>query len=414
MGFINPGMEILKLPSLSQIRDFGLSIKNIKIVDTIDELRNIPPNIIIAESIKNFEFVVDYVEKVFLKKHGKYIMALGLYNQLRNNGKNLLLKPAQVKFKNIYKPYTGQDLDNKSLLVFRTGGIGDLLFIQPNLIYLKNKYPTCKIIFGCAKRYQSMVNQWDCVDEIISWPFQLNKMIEIDYHAIFEGVIERNAESKKVNAYRLFTRWIGLNLEDKYLIPKQSAEEFSISECSRVLKTLGLKENNFVLLQPRASSQVRTPNFETVWKKIISNLMKDNIDVAIIDSPHTSPQIKKYIEEYFPNDRVFNLSEYSKDLSFMISFAKLSRLCLSTDSSLIHIGASLGKKIFGIYGPFPGNIRLDTYPNCDWVDAKLHCGPCFLHGHKECFNATSKGYSKCYDYLDFELTHKKIKELFEK
>jgi len=58
-------------------------------------------------------------------------------------------------------------------LVFRTGGIGDLLFIQPNLIYLKEKYPTCTINFACGPQYQSMVETWDCVDNVVDLPFSL-------------------------------------------------------------------------------------------------------------------------------------------------------------------------------------------------------------------------------------------------
>ena len=63
-----------------------------------------------------------------------------------------------------------------------------------------------------------------------------------------------------------------------------------------------------------------------------------------------------------------------------------------------HIAASLDVKSFGVYGPFPGFIRLKTYPQAAWVDASRYCGPCFIHGHTPCKYAQD-GYSPCYDEL---------------
>jgi ADP-heptose:LPS heptosyltransferase len=54
---------------------------------------------------------------------------------------------------------------------------------------------------------------------------------------------------------------------------------------------------------------------------------------------------------------------------------------------------------FGIYGPFPGEIRLKTYPKATWINAKRHCAPCFLHSPHPCPQAGSDGYSPCYNEL---------------
>ena len=110
-----------------------------------------------------------------------------------------ILKPARMQFKNIYRPYNGQDLTNKTILVTRQGGIGDLLFIQPNLIYLKEKYPSCTIKFACGPQYQSMIEEWDCIDEILDLPFPVDEMFTFnsDYQLVFEGVIERCKEASE-------------------------------------------------------------------------------------------------------------------------------------------------------------------------------------------------------------------------
>jgi len=228
-----------KAVSKSKMRAMGLE-PNIKPwVADFDELRKSPPNIIVAESTDTLKFVQNYFKTQTLKKREKYVMGLGVYQQLHADPRiasKKFLKPAKIKFKNIYRPYKGQDMDNKTLLVFRTGGIGDLLFIQPNLLYLKEKYPTCKIKFACGPQYQSMVETWDCVDEVLDLPFEFKQLVQADYHALFEGVIERCKLSENVNAYNLFTEWLGLNLPDELLVPKQDAKSELVDFCSEKLK----------------------------------------------------------------------------------------------------------------------------------------------------------------------------------
>jgi hypothetical protein len=181
-----------------ELYSLGIPIDNFNIVNTLDDLKNSPPNIVVAECIKTVKFMQNKFKQQELKKKVKYVMGAGIYMQLHYDTRFKLeiLKPSSIQFKKIYKPYNGQNLDNKTLLVFRQGGIGDLLFIQPNLIYLKEKYPTCTIKFACGPQYQSMINEWDCIDEVLDLPFAVNEMFTTDYHCVFEGVIERCKEAE--------------------------------------------------------------------------------------------------------------------------------------------------------------------------------------------------------------------------
>src|ERR1035437_5353538 len=53
--------------------------------------------------------------------------------------------------------YNGEDLNGKSLLVFRHGGIGALLFLTANLVRLKEKYPDAKIKLVTNGQYISLI-----------------------------------------------------------------------------------------------------------------------------------------------------------------------------------------------------------------------------------------------------------------
>lgn len=383
------------------LKKFGLTMENVKPVENLEALRKNPPNIVVTEAKRKFKFVQNFFKEQELQKKEKYVMGLGVFQQLQYMGgqsKQKLLIPSKIKFRNIYRPYQGQPLkDGESVLVFRTGGIGDLLFIQPNLRYLKEKYPNCIIRFACGPQYQPMVETWDCIDEMLDLPFTFNKLKQSTYHILFEGVIERCIQAHFDNAYNLFSRWIGLDLPDELLIPKQDAKKELVEYCKGQLNEWGVSEKEFVLMQLRASSPIRTPRHE-FWLKIINELNKRGYKVLLTDNPRQGEEIDKFIDMCENKSMVFNFCKHSKTIAHSIALTKLAMATIATDSAMNHIAASVDTPCFGIYGPFPGHIRLKTYPKASWVDASRHCGPCFIHGHTNCQYAVN-GYSPCYDEL---------------
>lgn len=403
-----------------ELHELGISLTNFSKVNTLHELRQNPTNIIIGECKTNIEFVQNNFRPQKLKKKQRYVMNAGVYGQLHydTTTKTEILKPASIQFKKIYKPYFGQDLSNKTLLVFRQGGIGDLLFIQPNLIYLKEKYPTCTIKFACGPQYQDMVKEWDCVDELIDLPFTVGEIFNSDYQIVFEGVIERCKESEEICSYHLFTKWMGLNLPDELLIPKQKPNEEITKKNLKILEEINIKPKDFILIQMRASSPIRTPG-KLTWKKIIENLLEKGHNILLTDASHKEGEIDKFIEYLKLSEenknKVYNYAKHSITIAETISITSLAKLTIGTDSSLIHISESLGIKSFAIMGPFPGRVRLSTYKNNDWIDVNSlsNCAPCFQHSQKPC-NNSSDGSPFCYSNLDYNLFNEKIERLLER
>lgn len=405
------------IPSKMEMRNFGLGHETGLFVEKVEDLRKDPPHIVIAKSLRNFAFIQNWFKRQELKKNGKYVMSIGVYNQLKygadqNNIRKKFLVPAELKFKNFFKPYVGQDLTDKTILIFRTGGIGDLLFIQPNLRFLKSKYPSCTINFACGPQYQCMVETWDCVDKVLDLPFSFMHLITSDYHALFEGVIERCKEAHTTNAYHLFTKWLGLNLPDELLIPKQKPKDQQMAECIEILEKWGIFDKPFILTQLRASSPVRTPSHK-FWLNLLNSLTNAGYNIVITDNPIQSQNVSRFIDLLDNKDKVFNFCQYSKSLDYTIALTKYCGLTLSTDSALCHIAASLDKPCYGLYGPFPGHIRLKTYPKARWVDAERHCAPCFIHSQTPCPQADSDKYSPCYYNIDVDKVVKEIGEMIE-
>jgi len=416
-----------KRHTLNELKNlFGLDITSTDMVDTIDTLRKNKPNIIIGTCTNNFMFRQNNGPIQKLQKKENYVMSLSVYANLefdryKTNPKTGLgvrnLKPAKIKFYDIYRPYEGQDLSNKTLLVMRTGGIGDLLFIQPNLIYLKNKYPTCKIVFASSAPYHPMLENWDCIDKVISLPFGAKILYQSNYHLIFEGVIERTKEAHHINAYELFSKWMCLNLSKDLLRPIQPVRIDRYTEISQVLKNkfnIDDSSDKICTVQLKASSPIRTPHPEQLWLPILKFILSRGYKIVIVDNPALHEQIENIINTYFGDikDSLVNFVKYSKDISYAIALASMSEIVIGPDSSMVHIAESVGTKSFGIYGPFPGSIRLSTYKYNSWIDCKADCSPCFTHGHRPCiYGGQNGGCSPCYQNINMSEFIKKFKEL---
>jgi ADP-heptose:LPS heptosyltransferase len=255
-----------------------------------------------------------------------------------------------------------------------------------------------------------MVETWDCVDEVLDLPFAFSALQNSTYHVLFEGVIERCRQAHFDNAYNLFSTWMGLNLPDELLIPKQDAKPELVDFSLEKLAEWGLKEKDFILMQLRASSPIRTPRHE-FWLKIINELNSRGHKVLLTDNPRQTDKVDAFIKLCDKPEMVFNFCKHSDTIAHSIALTKLAKAVIATDSAMNHIAASLGVNVFGIYGPFPGDIRLKTYKNCSWVDASRECGPCFIHGQLPCQHAVG-GYSPCYDEL-IE-TDQKLKKVIDK
>ena len=401
---------------------FGIDIKTVSKVKDVEELKKNPPAMLIATAQMDFSYSINYGGQQTFKQGTSKVLSPGLYLQLENSSKTQYAKmrPAEKLFKDVYKPYNGQDLSNKKLVVWRTGGIGDLLFIQPSLRYLKKKYPTCIIYICCAPTYHSIVATWDCIDKVLDFPLSDTYLYECDYHTTFEGVIERTEEAEKVNAYKLFSEWMGLNkISNKDLVPILKTVPIHDEIVQDYLTKNNLVENEFIVMQLRASSPIRTPG-SNCWKNIMIPLLKEGYNFAITDNPLMADRIDKFISIVIPDqykNQVYNFTSSSTNILNSISLVAKCRMTLSPDSSFIHIGQALNKPGLGIYGPFSGDVRLSTYKNAEWVEpresnvCKYNGRRCYIHGqYCEAFKEGET--APCFNFLDYDEIFKKAQKLY--
>jgi len=394
----------------NELRALGYELNRPAYFNSLDEYKKFLPTIVVARSLKNF-IMQDADSKFSFAANAKYVMDIRQYGFLYNNNNNRFLEPADIQFKDIYKPYDGQDLTDKKILIWGAGGFGDLLFIQPSLIYLKEKYPTSQIFLSCKHNRKSLVKNWDCVDAIVDNPFHYDFVTDMDYQVFFQDMPSIIRQFNQENIYKLFAKWMGLNLADEILIPKLKPEPEKLIKCEEVLSKWGLEKNSFIILQTDASCKARVPGIN-VWQNLINALTLKGHKILISGMPNNAVYINNFISTLRNPEKVYNFAAFSEDITDLIAITSLSKIAVSPDSALIHIAAGLGIKAFGIYGAFTGNIRLSTYKNCDWSDCKSLCSPCFIHEYSLCKNVLNN-YPDCYNNLNIQETLQKIEKLLK-
>jgi ADP-heptose:LPS heptosyltransferase len=117
---------------------------------------------------------------------------------------------------------------------------------------------------------------------------------------------------------------------------------------------------------------------------------------------------------------MLNFAPYSTSLDMSISLLNFAQLTIAPDTSMVHIAAGLRCPILGVYGAFPGEIRMSTYPNADWVEppggdtsiCKYGGKNCYTHG-QVCPAAKPGQCAACYSRIDSEIFYEKVNKLLE-
>jgi len=388
-----------------------------RIIEPLFDLEFNAPTI--TDSIANFHIpqgektiVPDYIERKILEKQEQY------------KGPPILKKSSPLE-KDI-NIYNGQDLTGKILLIIRSGGIGDLLFITPTARFLKNKYPTCKIILICDRRYIPAFKGLPFFDHNLRIPTPLKEVEKFvgfpiskanTFFVSFEGLIEEGGGAKTKNAYDLFKEKFGIKEEIDYH-PEIILDE----ELDAKVKAIVNRDRLNIAIQPTASSPIRT------WRDVhiaeFLNLINFDRETTIwiVDSPTKT----KYIENNIlsrvrnknPKIEFINFSKQSVSLLHSIALFKNMDLIIGPDSSALHIAACFNIPLVGIFSPFHTALRLKYYKNalgldlnsdCQFADNEYHS--CFQHGHI-CLNAQrlNRIFSPCMDLMRPETVYERVEQ----
>jgi len=383
-----------------EIIDMGYDPQQLKIkYGSVEEFSASVPCFVCAESVFDQKLKMFDGSQVALKAGDNVCLTAGMYKQ--HVIQHATLKPAVKTFIERYSPYNGQDLTGKTLFVWRSGGIGDLMFIRPILMAFKAKYKDVKIMFATREHYHSMVEQWDdCIDDLHAVPFDADKTLGAsDYHISYEGLIERCIDAERIDVHDLFAKHSRVEVTDYNCKMK----------CVCQNHFFDIIRNEYAVVQIGSSSPIRTP-FHGTMVKVIDHLTK-SIDVIISGSPREQRTIDDLISCCERPERIINFAKYTGSIIDAVKLVTGSKLVVAPDSSHVHMAAAQGVPCVGIYGPFPARVRAKHYKNFIGVDPDA--SECCTHGGKGCFthsHMTCKWQTKCWN----NLSHEKVIDAIDK
>lgn len=340
--------------------------------------------------------------KLSLYKNTFYIMSDTDIAQFKN------IAPERVgditDFKEVYRPYKGEDLSGKTLLTLRSGGIGDLLFMTPAFKHIKEKYKDCKIIAAAGFSYKDVLFNNPYIDELYSMPFSTRILDMADYHLMFEGLIENNVLAQSINAYDLFTEQFKINSnnltrEEKQPIIVLKDEETKWAQ-DFLMQHLGTKKL-LVGMQIETSTERRTfPHEKTI--RLMKILFEEDFNIVVFGGMRQKSIAESFLMElkkFYEDKRIIFLPLTNLTLRHNISLASLVDVHINPDSAFIHIAAAFNIPQIGLYGPFPSKVRMFHFNNAIALNAQVACAPCFKHG----FWACEKGFpSPCFSVISVD------------
>jgi len=296
-----------------------------------------------------------------------------------------------------YRKYDGHDLTGKSLLLFRYGGWGDLLFLTPLLRYLDTRYPGHGgLVVACGRQYESIYAHNPHVRRVLTYPVRLSEFERHDYHLFFEGTLETSADPD-LHAVDLFARHAGVgDVGDRRL--DFAVPEADAAKAKNILRNELLFQKNdprpLVGIHVHASSPVRNyPPDRTL--ALARELVAAGCLVLLLGSARDRAEADSAYKEGPPLMDLYNLCGRFKTMALTAAIVARLDLLVGPDSSLVHVAGALDVPTVALYGPFPGAVRTRYYPRCVTLEGEAPCAPCFTHGHDPCPKAGADGASPC-------------------
>jgi len=342
----------------------------------------------VIEIIKPFK----HNDKVSYKSGQRLIMAEDIESQFRSLYPDCIGMSYPIE--TIYRKYQGQDLNGKKLMTWRTGGIGDLFFLNPVLRYLKKRYPKSfiRVATGCRQPLENVPE----IDELYDMPFDALLMDEVDYHLMFQGIIEGSSEiSKRTHAVDMFFSYF--NIDSTHFSAEEKRPRLFFTEkefewLNNKIKELGIKEDDYVIgFQMETSSPLRNYPKERM-KKVIDILSQEQkTKIVLIGTPQHN-----IIGQFYKSGKNNIIIATEFNIRESIILANRYDLIISPDTFMVQVAGALDKPLIGLYGPFPSEVRMKYFKNAIGLDADVVCSPCYKHDFRGCV----KGYpSPCFSQI---------------
>ena len=313
------------------------------------------------------------------------------------------------------RPYYAQDLNNKSLLVYRGCGFGDTLFLSRTFKELKDLYPSAKIVLtneGDRIVHLLGLDQPDSqLKDIFTWrddQISVDEYTSFDYHMILVDFVESYNEPDQPDVWDMHQIVFGLPTlpqEKKCAPPFLTASHKEAAE--QALR--GMLDRPFILYQLRASARIRSQSDRRIFETTTA-LMRAFPHHNILPVGG-----KQELEVVLPDGVNTRLINGSAKACFGSMMLPQCAGVLAPDSCLNHVAGSLGKDsppVVSLWSSFPPESRISGYANNHPIYNRIRCSPCRVHERGDVKGCPLKDMGNC-DGLD-RISNEEIVEMAKK
>lgn len=294
----------------------------------------------------------------------------------------------------------------KTLLIIRTGGIGDLLALS-NVAKLANhifrdvlKVPQFKVFFITDQKYAAVFKYFDqMVTPIYYFYDPVDKILKKNNiygtsgvrSIYFEGLIEEREDNwfdLQIERFNLKKFELRDKIDPKFLIKnpklmdvhsspnhytKQFMTKFNLEDLEKKFAGYTRDGIKTILVHHRASAWIRSFNISDAVNSLheyFTSKGMDNYKIITFPRNYTKSDTTYFEELKVDNTDLFNHIEQIKTENLHQFFYIISKadIVLSSDTAAFHFKEGIGGFAIGIYSSFPSRMRTRTYVNTHSYD----------------------------------------------
>ncbi len=226
--------------------------------------------------------------------------------------------------------YSKSDRELKKLANEISGEKYDLLIDFSEMLRVKQM----KFINLCRARVNMGLNKadWSLFD------------VSVEYRVTDKHITDRYKEYLKILGIKNPDLSYDIHLSEENL-------KFGIEFRERI------KEKKIICINPYGASKYRTLNEKKI-KEIVGVILKEDTAVTFVYSPDKLEELKKIVEE-MGSKRIY-LNENISSIMDTASILKNCDLIITPDTSIVHLGVALDKKMAAIYRSDEGSGELNS------------------------------------------------------
>lgn len=332
------------------------------------------------------------------------------------------------------------------VLIVRFSSIGDIVLTTPVVRCLKQQIPDVEVHYLTKTSFKSILEPNPYIDRLHLLGDDLNEVIPQLQQEKFNFIIDlhhnlrtlRVKKALKVESYSFpklnIKKWLLVNLKVN-LMPDASIVE----RYFETVAELGVKNDKRGLdyFIPE-SAQLKTSDIPmSHWAGYVGCVIGGSMNTKKLPadkwkefcalSPYPvvlmgGPEDREMGQEIAAQDPIKIYNACGKfNLNESASLVKLSKVLVSNDTGLMHVGAAFQKPVISLWGntspemgmfPYYGNNNVKSFPEAKSIifeNKLLRCHPCSKIGYNKC----PKGHFKCMNELNMEELSLNVKKLWK-